>query len=650
MPRTDRRKGVASDRRSDRVRGLFSRHGAALAALAILLALGLGSGCGDDDGAPPAQRTFPEVDWERTEAREDCDDFTRTRLPFFGELHVHTAYSADAAIAGTLALPRDAYRFAKGEPLGMPPFDADGGSQRVARLGRPLDFAAVTDHAESFGAGTDATLGQCIRNGMIVDASECDASEVWMDTQAAAEEHYDRSAACSFTTFVGYEWSLRGRRPPSTLHRNVIFRNAEVPPLAITSDEITTPENLWAKLGADCRDAPGACDVITIPHNPNLSSGVMFQPITLSGEPFTPEMAGLRASFEPIVEMMQAKGDSECRPGVDTNDELCGFEKINRTGGAFRDFDPNQEFRRLSFVRNALKDGLLHQARLGTNPFAFGFIGATDNHTAAPGSVREPDYPVAGTTGIPDSTPQLLLAISPPGGVELNGGGLAVLWAEENSRDALFAAMRRREVYATSGPRHIVRFFAGNYADDLCEHPDLVEQGYRQGVPMGGNLAAADIEGNLRFLVQAMSDPGTSEFPGAPLQRIQIVKGWLDRDGTLRESVYDVAGDPNNGASADPMTCEIEGSGFAALCAVWTDPDFDSGELAFYYARVLENPTCRWHSFVCNDLGVRCDQPDTVPEEFASCCDPLFPRTIQERSWTSPIFFTPESAAAAATQ
>jgi len=608
------------------------------------LALG---GCGEDHaGSPPP--FSPEVDWQRTETREDCEGFTSTRLPFFGELHVHTAYSADAGIAGTLALPRNAYRFAKGEPLGMPPFAADGTSRRIAQLGRPLDFTAVTDHSESFGAGTDTTLGQCVRNGMVVDDSECDASAVWIDTQAAAEEHYDRSAACSFTTFVGYEWSLRGRRPPSTLHRNVIFRNDQVPPLAITSDEIATPEELWARLDEECRNAPGKCDVITIPHNPNLSSGVMFQAMTLNGEPFTAEMAGLRAGFEPIVEMMQAKGESECRPGVDTTDELCGFEKINRTGGAFRDFDPDQEFRRLSFVRNVLKDGLLHHQRLGVNPFAFGFIGATDNHTAAPGSVREPDYPVAGTTGIPDSTPQLLLAVSPPGGVELNGGGLAVLWAEENSRDALFAAMRRREVYATSGPRHIVRFFAGNYPDDLCERPDLVEEGYRNGVPMGGELDADALGDGLRFVVQAMRDPGTSDFPGALLQRIQIIKGWLGRDGTLREKVYDVAGDPDNGASANPETCELTGDGFTTLCAVWQDPDFDPGERAFYYARVIENPTCRWHSFVCNDLGVRCDQPGTVAEEFATCCDPLFPRTVQERSWTSPIFFTPDAAAALA--
>jgi hypothetical protein len=382
--------------------------------------------------------------------------------------------------------------------------------------------------------------------------------------------------------------------------------------------------------------------VITIPHNPNLSRGIMFQPETLDGEPFKAQSAALRAAFEPIVEIMQAKGDSECRPGVDTTDELCGFEKINRTGGSNGPFDPNQEFQRLSFVRNALKEGLALEEQLGVNPFALGFVAATDGHTAASGSVREPDFPVAGNFGVVDASPSLLLTVNPPGGIEPNGGGLAVLWAEENSRDALFAAIRRRETYGTSGPRMIVRFFGGNYSDDLCERSDLVDQGYRHGVPMGGVIEAASLTDAPRFIVQALRDPGTPDFPGAPLQRVQIIKGWLDASGQLLEQVHDVAGDPDNGATVDPETCISDGPGFDALCTVWRAPNFDPNQRAFYYARVLENPTCRWHSFVCNDVGVRCGDAATVPEEFATCCDPLFPRTIQERAWTSPIFYSPD--------
>lgn len=584
--------------------------------------------------------------FERTEEREPCDAHSAHREPFFGELHIHTAYSSDAALNGTLAGPRDAYRFGKGAPIAIAPFDENGEPDRIAQLGRALDFVAVTDHAESFGAEGDNLIRTCVRDGMVVDDSECDASMVWSLMQDAAEEHYDRSPACEFTTFIAYEWTGRGRRPApaprsGSMHRNVIFRNADVPPLAQTADTATTPERLWASLTDECIDGPAACDVLTIPHSSNLSRGYMFDPLNLDGAPFTPTTARTRAAFEPIVEMMQAKGDSECRPGIDTTDELCGFEKLNRTGSSFQPFDPAQEFQRLSFVRNALKEGLALEKRLGVNPFAFGFVAATDGHTSAPGSVREADFPVAGNFGVVDSSPSILLSQEPPGGIEPNGGGLAVLWAEENSRDALFAAMRRREVYGTSGPRMVVRFFGGDFPENLCAREDFVEEGYRAGVPMGGVLDRDSLRGRPRFAVQALRDPGTVDFPGAPLQRIQIVKGWLGRDGETHERVYDVAGDPNNGASVDPETCALEGNGFDSLCTVWTDPDFDAGERAFYYARVLENPTCRWHSFVCNDLGVRCDRPDTVPEEFANCCSPLFPRSLQERAWTSPIFYSP---------
>lgn len=595
-----------------------------------------------------AQTTTPEP-FVRTEAREPCDAYSATREPFFGELHIHTTYSSDAALNGTLAGPRDAYRFGKGDPIAIAPFDESGEPDRVAQLGRALDFVAVTDHAESFGADGDNLIRTCVRDGMVVDDSECDASVVWRLMQDAAEEHYDRSPDCEFTTFVAYEWTGRGRRPApaprsGSLHRNVIFRNADVPGLAQTADTATTPEQLWSSLTAECIDGMAACDVVTIPHSSNLSRGYMFDPLNLEGDPFTPETARTRAAFEPIVEMMQAKGDSECRPGVGTTDELCSFEKLNRTGSSFQPFDPDQEFQSRSFVRNALKEGLALEKRLGVNPFAFGFVAATDGHTSAPGSVREPDFTVAGNFGVVDSSPSILLSQEPPGGIEPNGGGLAVLWAEENSRDALFAAMRRREVYGTSGPRMVVRFFGGNYPQDLCERGGFLEEGYRAGVPMGGVLEPDSLRGSPRFAVQALRDPGTVDFPGAPLQRIQIVKGWLGRDGVANERVYDVAGDPDNGASVDPETCALRGDGFDSLCTVWTDPDFDPREYAFYYARVLENPTCRWHSFVCNDLGVRCDDPATVPEEFSNCCSPLFPRSLQERAWTSPIFYSPSGS------
>jgi hypothetical protein len=224
-------------------------------------------------------------------------------------------------------------------------------------------------------------------------------------------------------------------------------------------------------------------------------------------------------------------------------------------------------------------------------------------------------------------------------------GGLAVLWAEENSRDALFAAMRRREAYGTSGPRLIARFFGGwSYRDDICDGGDFARRGYDGGVPMGGDLPAApSATAAPRFAVWALRDAGTPEHPGAPLQRIQIVKIWLE-DGEARERVHDVAGDPDNAADVDMATCERRGPGADSLCAVWRDPDFDPAARALYYARVVENPSCRWNRYVCIAYGVDCRRPDSVPAELAPCCDASVPQTLQERAWTSPIWYTPEAA------
>jgi hypothetical protein len=229
-----------------------------------------------------------------------------------------------------------------------------------------------------------------------------------------------------------------------------------------------------------------------------------------------------------------------------------------------------------------------------------------------------------------------------PDAIELNPGGLAVVWAEENSRDAIFEAMRRREAYGTSGPRMIVRFFGGwSYPPDLCGSSAFVERGYGDGVPMGGDLpvpprtAAAPT-----FAVWALQDPGTADAAAAPLQRVQIVKLWV-AGGAVRERVHDVAGDPNNGAAVDVRTCARRGTGFDSLCTVWGDPDFDRSAPALYYARVLENPSCRWSTYVCNAQGVDCTHPESVSAELTPCCDPAYPRTIQERAWTSPIWYTP---------
>jgi hypothetical protein len=364
----------------------------------------------------------------------------------------------------------------------------------------------------------------------------------------------------------------------------------------------------------------------------------MFQ----HGSPLTAADATTRAGFEPLVEMMQHKGDSECRTGVDTTDELCGFEKLQRTT-LFGASDPGQPFAPMSFARNGLKQGLLEEERLGVNPFRIGFIGSTDTHNGTPGATEEDTW--KGHIGLRDATPPYRLTRFAPGGIEANPGGLAVLWAEENSRDALFAAMRRREAYATSGNRPIVRFFGGRIPANLCGKAAFAELGYERGVPMGGEIGPVLGGNSPRFAVLAQKDAGTVDAPGTQLQRIQIVKGWIDGNGLAQEAVFDIAGDAGNGATVDTATCEVSGPGFDSLCAVWEDPQFDRTQRAFYYARVLENPTCRWSTRLCNDLGVDCSMPGSVPPEYETCCDPLFPKTIQERAWTSAIWYRPEAIA-----
>lgn len=623
--------------------------------------------------------------WQRTEVRQDCGSFNVLRAPFFGDLHIHTTYSGDAILLDTRAKPADTYVHAKGGPLGLPPFDAGGVPSRTAQLRRPLDFAAVTDHSEGFGEvdicqtpgleGYDSTECQGLRSlkgtavplfppdsrfiALLVpygitttparfswcgpDAAEClaHASLVWQDIQDAAEAHYDRTAACTFTTFVGYEWSATPNG--SNLHRNIIFRNDVVPALPTSYLEEQTADGLRAAIKNDCIDGLPGCDVLAIPHNPNASQGLMFAPMNGDGSPLTAASARLRAAMEPLVEMMQHKGSSECRPGIGTTDERCGFETLNRLT-LFSLTTPNGAFSPLSYTRTGLLEGLNQRRLLGVNPFQLGFIGSTDTHNGTAGDVNEEDWRLTGHLGTTDATPAFMMTGIPPGGMETNPGGLAVVWAEENSRDALFAGMRRREAYATSGTRPIVRTFAGRFARSMCSDPEFVRTGYRRGVPMGGELGPTNARRSPRFVVLASRDSGDPGVPGTPLERVQMVKGWIDEAGQTHEKVFDVAGGDTDGG-VDPTTCARTGTGHDQLCAVWRDPEFDPDERAFYYARVLENPTCRWSARLCNDLGIDCSDPDSVPSEYVRCCNPLYARTIQERAWTSPHWYEPEGIA-----
>jgi hypothetical protein len=337
--------------------------------------------------------------------------------------------------------------------------------------------------------------------------------------------------------------------------------------------------------------------------------------------------------------------------GVGTADELCTYEQLAAAAEVPGQRPPTIDaYPRRNLVRTAVEDGLLFEATLGVNPFQFGFIGSTDTHNATAGNTDERDF--AGGQGGNDATP----ARQVDDFLDTNPGGLAVVWAEENSRDALFAALRRRETYATSGARPVLRFFAGSLDGVACGAADFVERAYRTGVPMGGELGAVRGAASPRFAVLALKDPGTATRPGTDLQRVQIVKAWLDAAGALHERVVDVGGDAGNGADVDPATCAPRGTGAAELCAIWEDPDFAADERAVYYARVLENPTCRWTTFVCKAAGVDplaadcAAQAAAADPAFADCCltsadDPFYAPVTQERAWSSPVWYRPESIA-----
>ncbi len=619
--------------------------------------------------------------YELTEERELCKDYEPLRRPFFGDTHVHTTYSFDANGQDTRNTPSDAYRFAKGDEVGIQPFDVSGKALRSAKLRRPLDFTAVTDHAEMLGEvrictdkeadgyGSDLCwlyrlmpsqlfgpmamrvliqrerFGYCGENDL-----KCleQAAIVWRDIQVAADQAYDRSPECSFTSFVGYEWT-GSIGSGINLHRNVIFRNEHVPVYAPSWIETPSAFDLWSDLQRRCIEGVPGCDVLTIPHNSNLSGpGIIFESAKLKNVegasiPVTQEEAALRQRWEPLVEIMQHKGDSECLLGGDTTDEGCGFEKLpyNSFAGVGRvsqasvlspggDLSPD----RRATVREALKKGLLLEAELGQNPLKYGIVASTDSHLGTPGLVIEDDPKGHGgagdmqLSGLPDN-------------IEFNPGGLAVLWAEENTRDSLFSAMQRREAYGTSGTRPVVRFFGGwRYPSEMCDSGTFVEAGYEGGVAMGGDLTPRPEGAEApRFAISALKDPGSQEYPGTPLQKIQVVKGWT-QDGQTYEKVFDVAGGAN-GASVDVLTCETRGEKSDSLCAVWEDPDFDSDERAFYYVRVLENPTCRWSQQLCVEASVSCDDPAQISPGFEACCSSTVPKVVQERAWTSPIWYSP---------
>ncbi len=644
-----------------------------LVPIAVLASLACGLDPSGQEWVPPGGPASATAE----PPRETCAQRDPMRRPLYGDLHVHTGFSMDARALGTVTTPDEAYRYARGEAI------------PAGQIDRPLDFAAVTDHAEwlsevalctrpelspeayatracqiyrgekrsllaralrlqGFAAKLAGVVGLSGRPDEVCgeDGSRCRETllAVWRELQASAERHYDRTSRCAFTTFHAWEYS---RSPDRTkIHRNVILRSASVSEIPFSWLDTPTEPELRAKLRDHCLETGTGCDAIAIPHNPNLSNGqglsVAYRELPLEEQKV---QAALRARLEPIVEMMQIKGESECRNGMfevtGGPDELCGFEKIrDLTGYAHEDCGEGtgsgaQAARgcisRMDHVRYALVEGLREEARIGVNPLRFGFIGSTDTHRGTPGAVAE--YAFQGKF-ISEPVGRLTMGDEKRPRIGWNPGGLAAVWAEENTRESIFDAMRRREAFATSGPRIAPRFFGGwELPSDWCARSDAVAMGYDQAVPMGGTLGPRP-EGAAGpvFAVSALRDAGVSGHSGGLLQRIQIVKGWVGDDGRFHQQLLDVAGGPND-ADVDLASCTPRGAGADALCAVWSDPAFDAERAAVYYARVVENPSCRWSTWQCLALP-EAERPD-------GCRDPRVPKTIQERAWTSPIWYTP---------
>ncbi|MCY3939980.1 MAG: DUF3604 domain-containing protein [Gammaproteobacteria bacterium] len=617
-----------------------------------------------------------------TEEREPCANRNPYRNAYFGDLHVHTSYSYDARPLGVTTLPSDAYRFARGGEITLPPYAEGGETKTVRRIGPPLDFAAVTDHSEFFGelalcadpdsAAYASRSCDAIRKGgptailVLVrglsrdipersqdicgeDGRRClDAARTyWERTREMAEAAYDRSSSCGFTSFVAYEHSAT--HDNNSYHRNVIFRNDQVPELPISTFEAPTDQELFDLLTAECLEGVAGCDVLSIPHSSNLSSGALFTAAvdgSDSGQGAT-VAAQRRNALEPIVEIFQHKGSAECfngLPGIlGGPDELCDMEELRRYYRGLPAEDNPPPFcgegetgmgaslnagcvSGNDFYRGILLTGLQTGRRLGANPYKFGVIGSTDTHLSMSGDIDERGWR-GHTVSETDLGERLTPSPVHPIGLYTNPGGLAGVWAVENSRDALFEALKRREVFGTTGPRIKPRFFGGwNYADGACAA--IAESGYAGGVPMGGDLPARPSGGAPRFIVAAERDQRS-----APLLRLQVVKGWIDESDRAHYKVFDVAGDPDSVGSIDLDAGTWKGPGHESLCAVFEDPEFDPGQSSYYYMRAVEAPSLRWSWRQCLELPV-----DQRPAQ----CENSAPKVIRELAWASPIWYHPE--------
>ena len=586
--------------------------------------------------------------------------------PLFGDTHLHTSFSMDAGAFGARLSPRDAYRFARGE-------EVTASSGQPAKLSRPLDFLVVADHSDGMGffplllAGDPIVLAdsqgrkwsEMIHSGkgeeaaidIIVSFGKGAISKAilpvpgtpayrsaWRETIAAAEAY---NAPGRFTAFIGFEWT--SNTAGNNLHRNIIFRDngdkaLQVEPF-ITQKPLGSdnPVDLWKWMDAYEQKTGGS--VLAIAHNGNLSNGRMFPVVEAFGKAIDREYAEARARWERLYEATQTKGDGEAHPFLSPNDEFADYETWDK-GNLDGTVPKTKDMLEFEYARSALKLGLKLEQKLGTNPYKFGMVGSSDAHTGLAAMEEENFF---GKTTPQEPSPERLTATfmsNQKSGVkimdwEVSAAGYAAVWANENTRESIWDAMQRKETYATTGTRMIVRFFGGwdfEKADAATRSPAVA--GYTRGVPMGGDLRAAPAGKAPTFLVAALRDP-----IGANLDRIQVIKGWMDAKGELHETVYDVVWGgnrkpdgkgklPSVGSTVDVANATWQNTiGAPELIAVWKDPDFDPKQRAFYYARVLEIPTPRWTAYDAKRFGVKPLRGTRM--------------TIIERAYTSPIWYTP---------
>lgn len=585
---------------------------------------------------------------------------------YFGDTHLHTKYSTDAGLVGCTLGPEEAFRFARGEEVVS--------SYGVkARLQRPLDFLVVSDHAENLGlapaiaesnpellknewgkrlydivqqktmesqlkAYDEWMVRMLALDDPLKDEKEL-ARTLWQRVTAAAEEY---NSPGLFTAFIGFEWTLQ--EDGNNLHRNVIFRDGKDKAdtiIPISQYDAQDPEKLWDWMESYEKTTGGR--LLAIPHNGNLSNGLMFDNVKLtSKKPLDIAYAKRRMKWEPLYEITQMKGDGETHLQLSPEDEFADFERWDK--GSFGADIKTPDMLPREYAREALKNGLAYREMLGVNPFKFGVIGSTDSHTAL-STAEEDNYFGKVSMLEPSADPirfnEVVSGRPGPDGAKMYSrhiaaAGLAAVWARENTREAIWDAMSRKETFATTGSRIRVRVFGGfDFTGDDLYRSDFARNGYEKGVPMGGDLQAARAGKVPSFVVRALRDPD-----GANLDRAQIIKGWLGADGKTHEKIFDIAVSDNrdiddNGRCMTPVGDTINAEeatytntiGAPFLESFWSDPEFKPDQNAFYYVRVIEIPTPRWTTYDAKVFKVK--RPEDVPV------------SIQERAYTSPIWYTP---------